>query len=418
MKILLLGATGLVGEALLQALLAQGHEVDALCRTPRGDTTAGLRWREADMAAMQTEADWLPLLVGADAVVNCVGLFHEVGRQTFATLHTAAPAALFRACTRAGVQRVVQLSALGAAEDASTEYWRSKARADAVLMAQPLDWAVVRPSLVYSDAGTSSRAFLRMAAGPFLPVPSDAGRVQPVHLDDLINLLLVLIERGCGGQVIAAVGPEPLAWADYLQCLRRGLGMAPAAVLPVPCWLMGGVARLAGLLPGSLLGTDSLAMLRQGNTADPVPFATLLARPLRRPAHFARPALKPAAVLAAWSPLLRLTLAFVWLFTALISACNQAESLRLLADAGLPLAWHTAALWAGVGLDTLFGVLTLCWPSRRLWQAQITLILAYSIFISLQIPVWWWHPFGPVSKNLPILAILGLLAALTPARRS
>lgn len=421
MKILLLGASGLIGEALSLALCERGHEVLALSRTPRSNAVPGLCWLAADLAAMQSEADWLPLLVGVDAVVNCVGIFREAGSQSFAALHAAAPAALFRACARAGGLRAVQLSALGAAEDAATEYWRSKARADGVLMGLPLDWVVVRPSLVYAEDGASSRAFLAMAAGPLLLVPADAGLVQPIHLDDLTDLLLGLIERGCGKTVIAAVGPETVAWGDYLLCLRRGLGMAPTGAISIPARLMDGIARLTDRLPSSLLGRDSLAMLRQGSVADPSAISALLGRPLRQPGTFARPAQRPAAVLAAWLPMLRLSLVFVWLFTALVSACNQAESLRLLSEAGLPPALHPTALWSGVGLDALLGVLTLCLPSRRLWQAQIGLILAYSVFISFSLPAWWWHPFGPVSKNLPILALLGLLGllvALSPARRS
>jgi hypothetical protein len=70
------------------------------------------------------------------------------------------------------------------------------------------------------------------------------------------------------------------------------------------------------------------------------------------------------------------------------------------------------ALSTGITLDALFGLMTLWRPSRRLWQAQFLVVLAYSALLTMGAPHWWLHPFGPLSKNLPILALLGLLAAM------
>ncbi|QNM96439.1 SDR family oxidoreductase [Chitinimonas koreensis] len=415
MHILLTGASGLIGRALLERLLADGHAVTALCRRPPAEAHPRLRWQAADLATLTTPADWLPLLAGVEAVVNCVGILREQDGQTFEALHERAPAALFAACTEAGVGRAIQLSALGAAPAAATAYWRSKAAGDAALMAQPLDWAVVQPSLVYADAGPSSTLFRRLAAMPVLAVPADAGAVQPIHLDDLVELLLrLLTATAAGRRVIEAVGPRALAWADYLQALRRGMGLAQAPVLRLPAGTVALAGRVLAHWPASLVGPDSLAMLRAGSRADPAVARERVGRPLRDPADFTRPALRGEALLALWLPLARLALAFVWLFTAWVSWAQRDEGLRLLAAAGLPEAWRMPALLAGIALDTLLGALTLLRPTRRLWQVQIALVLAYSIFIALRLPQWWLHPFGPLSKNLPILAWLGLLAAATP----
>ena len=81
-------------------------------------------------------------MAGVDAVVNTVGIFREAGAQSFEAIHTRAPVALFEACVEAGVRRVVQVSALGAAADAPTEFLRSKHRADEALGALPLSSVV------------------------------------------------------------------------------------------------------------------------------------------------------------------------------------------------------------------------------------------------------------------------------------
>lgn len=409
MKILLTGASGLIGAALLPRLLADGHQLTAVCRHA-GAPAVGLTWQQVDMAQRLQPADWLPLLADVDLVINAAGILREQPGQHFATLHAQAPAALFVACELAGVRRVIQLSALGARLDAPTAYWRSKAAGDAALQTSGLDWAIVRPSLVYADEGASSALFRRLAAAPCLLLPAGAGVVQPIHLDDLLALLVALVKApSLGARIIDAVGPQPLAFADYLQALGQGMGRAPAPVCRLPDRLAQAASCLAQYLPGSLLSPASLAMLREDNRADVAPIEAILGRPLRAPASFCRPVLHADALLALWLPMARAGLAFIWLFTAWVSLYNAPEGLRLLANAGLPPGSHTALLWAGAGLDAVLGLLTVLHPSRRLWQAQMALVLGYTLFISLSLPQWWLHPFGPISKNLPILLWLALL---------
>jgi len=412
MKILITGASGLIGQALMHSLLQAGHTVTAVCRRPIPLSAPGLRWVASDMATLTDAADWYVLLDGVDVVVNAVGIFREQGAQTFASLHTDAPRALFEACVSCGVTRVVQVSALGASPAAATAYWRSKGAADASLATQPLDWVIVRPSLVYADEGVSSRVFRTLAALPCLVTPANAGAVQPIHLDDLTALLSkVCTTDSAKHQVIDAVGPRAMSWADYLAELRAGMGLPRAAHVHVPPALVQGLARVVGRLPGSLLNPASLAMLSAGSCADTGP-VTRLVSPLRDPRGFAHPALRAEAVVAVWRPLLRATMALLWLGTALVSARHPTTGAALLAEAKIPATWIPVALDTGIALDALLGVATLLRPSRRLWRAQLALVLAYTGIITVAMPVWWLHPFGPVLKNLPILALLALLTQL------
>ncbi|MEJ2693134.1 MAG: NAD(P)H-binding protein, partial [Candidatus Thiodiazotropha sp.] len=118
MHLLITGANGFIGTHLTQALLRQGHRVTAAVRNPgefrRRHPTA--RALAVDYNQALQPDRWLPLLEGVDAVINTVGIIRESGKQRFSTLHEKAPIALFRACEAAGVQRVIQISALGADE--------------------------------------------------------------------------------------------------------------------------------------------------------------------------------------------------------------------------------------------------------------------------------------------------------------
>ncbi|MYM91129.1 NAD(P)H-binding protein, partial [Rugamonas sp. FT82W] len=210
MRALVLGATGLVGSHALRALRAAGcTTVGASRRRPADEHPDG--WIEIDFGRMTGEHDWLPLLAGVDAVVNCVGIIREAQAGDFDRLHRAAPVALFAACERLRVRRVVHVSALGSGPDAATAYWRSKGAADADLLGRALSATVVRPSLVYGEDGASSVLFRALATLPVLMLPmAHEARVQPIHVDDLAALIARLaMAGGEAPREMAAVGEAP-----------------------------------------------------------------------------------------------------------------------------------------------------------------------------------------------------------------
>ena len=109
--------------------------------------------------------------------------------------------------------------------------------------------------------------------------------------------------------------------------------------------------------------------------------------------------------------LMRYTLATVWLVTGVLSMgiFPQSESLALLRNMGLHGELALTALYSSAALDIVLGILTIASPSPMLWRFQAVLVLGYSIIITIFLPWYWLHPFGPVLKNLPILMLLWLL---------
>jgi hypothetical protein len=199
------------------------------------------------------------------------------------------------------------------------------------------------------------------------------------------------------------------------------MGFSAALPLPVPRPLMNLGARVGGWWPGSLFDRDSWGMLKRGNTGDPGPITRCLQRPPRSIEAFVPKEraheLASRSVLAWALPLARVALALVWLWTAAVSLglYPRAGSLQLLAAAGVPEPLRHAALYGAGLLDLAFGVLTLLPDGRRprwLWRAQGLLVLGYTVVITLRLPEYWLHPYGPISKNLPFLAWLVLLDAL------
>lgn len=429
MKILLTGATGFIGGRLLRELLAAGHRVVCAGRRPPPLEHARCSWLKLEFTA--TPADvWVVHLEDIDAVVNAVGVFREGGRAgSFAAVHVRGPQALFDACVSAGVVRVVQVSALGADARAQTPFLLTKHEADRHLLSLPLDACVAQPSLVFGPGGASSQRFLALASLPVVPLPAGGGqRIQPIHVDDAAEALRSLVEAPAGqwrGRRVALVGPRPLTLRDYLLALRGALGLRQRVpLLSVPAALVGLAARLGDWRRDALLDRAAWAMLARGNTADPAPLARLLGRMPRAPADFIAPdhraAQRVLAQLGWLQPLLRGSLAVVWLASAVVSVAvfPRAQSLELLARSGVPAELLAPALWGAAGLDLLLGLLTLApLRSRRwLWAVQIGLILFYSAVIALRLPEFWLHPYAPMVKNLPMLALLMLLWVLEPRR--
>ena len=421
MHVLVTGASGFLGGHIAEALSAAGHQVVAASR--RGHARHGRALR-LDFAALRTPDQWTPHLQGIDAVVNAAGILRERGTQSYEAVHVAAPRALFDACVRSGVRRVVQVSALGADPDATTGYHRSKREADDHLLSLPLRAAVVQPSLVYGPGGASARMFGAWATLPVVPLPGRGDQlVQPIHVDDVVLAVLALLGEAAHTRGrIAFVGPSPLAFGEFIGELGRALGQPRAPRLHVPMPLVRASVAVAAALPWSLVDTATLSMLERGNHAPATAVTRLLGRPPRRVSAFPGgdpEAARTAAVLAWALPLLRWSLAAVWIVTGVLSLgiFPVDESLALLARLGLHGVLAQAMLYGAAVLDLAVGLALLFAPGLRwLWGLQAAVVGGYTVLISVWLPEFWLHPYGPILKNLPLLAAIALLHALEGRR--
>ena len=296
---LLCGASGFIGRHIACALRAAGWQVRPASRrsAPAVDYTRATH-----------ASDWQPLLQGASAVINAVGVLRDSRARPMQALHADAPCALFEACAASGVRRVIHISALGidgSDPAARTPYARTKRQAEERLLALTaqgrLDGIALRPSLVFGAGGASTRLFLALARLPVLALPRCAftARVQPLAVWDLAEAVARLAASSAASHVIShaanarpltglleLAGPQPLTLAAYIQQLRASQGRPPARALALPACITRASARLGDALPFSPWCTQSLHLLSASNVASPAALPELLGRPATAPAQF------------------------------------------------------------------------------------------------------------------------------------
>ena len=271
MDIIVAGGSGFIGRSLCAELLERDHEVTALSRDPDEDSLpTGVETAIGDVRAYDSIAD---ALEGRDVAVNLVALSPlfepSGGNEMHDRVHRQGTEHCVEAAEAAGVDRFLQVSALGADPDGATHYIRAKGRAETAVRESDLDWTVFRPSVVFGDGGQFV-GFTRTLTPPVLaPLPGGGEtRFQPLHVEDLVGMLADAIAGDSHvGQTYELGGPEQLTLADVARLVREAEG-GSVRVVPVPMALAGLGMTVGGLLPGIPLGPDQYRSLQFDNTTD------------------------------------------------------------------------------------------------------------------------------------------------------
>jgi len=374
---------------------------------------------------------WAQRLVAQriDAVVNCVGILIPAAGQSFERVHALGPIELFRGAAAAGVRRVLQVSALGVnsgPQSLATPYLHSKLRADDALAALPIDAAVLRPSLVYGPRSQSARLFATLASLPVIGLPGRGAQpVQPVHVFELAEAMVRLLEQREPIQGTYELGgPAALGFRQMLAAYRDAQGLGDAVWLPLPMVLMKMTAFAAEALPQKVFSRETLRLLERGSVPHTNRLPALLGRAPSTLAHglaVTRP--EPLVDLrvaisapVAWA--MRGALAFMWIYTALISALLPAQSgvLHLLARCGFEGPVGIVALVLSCSLNLTLGLLTLLRPSPWLYAVQCGAVLGYGLTAAFNMPELTLDHCAPLVKNVPVLMAVVMLWLAHPAR--
>lgn len=273
---LVLGGSGFVGRALCEQLVDQQGAGGVRITVPtrrraHAQHLLPLPTVEVIEASVDDEKALMRLLAGCDGVVNLIAVLHG-SKDEFEHAHVGLPQRLAAACVRAGVRRVVHVSALGVPEDpaaAPSNYLRSKAAGEAALRAAGLDLTVLRPSVIF---GQHDR-FLNLFAGlqavfPVMPLAMGDARFQPVWVGDVARALArCLSDSRTIGQTFECTGPQVHTLKE-LVALAGGFSGHARPIVPLPLWAGRLQAWALSILPGEpLMSSDNLDSMQVPNVA-------------------------------------------------------------------------------------------------------------------------------------------------------
>ena len=421
MRILVTGASGYIGRHIVEALRAQNHDLVLTSRRAHKGSKSQ-DWRVVDFATAHSVDDWREHVENVELVINAVGIFKQTRSQTFEALHDKAPRALFNACKQSGVKRIIQISALGTDEMATSHYHLSKKSADDALADLGIEWVVLRPSLIVGGEGVSWRFFQALATLPIVPVIGNGMQpLQPISIADVTKAALASIHRSeVLGKRIDLVGSECLKLENYLQVLSKWLGREKFFPVHIPYGLAAPLASISGLFVNMPLNRQAVLMLKgarrynEKEGADSLGFAPKgLSSYLSR--HPAAQQVRIATSLYFLGPLLRISLAFMWIVAGVVSLFFYPvdQSLTLLAKLGFTGGMGMMALYGAALLDIFIGLsLLLRFWINQIAMLQLALICAYTLALSWAAPDMWADPFGPLAKNVPLIAAILIMRKL------
>lgn len=426
MKILILGATGFIGSAILQRLAAEGHHVTGLGRNPEKVRRKwpAAAWLEADLSELSA-TDWRRLIEDQDVIVNCAGALQDGLSDDLAATQERAMLALYEAAKASGGRLIVQISARTEGSAANLPFLATKRRADEALAASGLPFVILRPALVLGRNAHGGTALLRSLAGVpgLLPLIHAESPVETISIDDVAGSVSLAIAGGIPlGSDLDLAAERKMTLSELVEMHRGWLGLPPARIIDLPASFAAPVsfaADLAGRFGWrSPLRSTAMAVMSEGVVSTrPIPSGLDLTDAATTLANH------PSGVQDIWfarlylmKPVVILTLALFWLLSGAIPLFGlNAATMHF-----LPFLAPSAAMALTIATclaDILLGLAVLFRPfARTAMVGMIAVSLAYLAGGTLLEPQLWLDPLGPLVKVLPSIVLTFVALAILDER--
>lgn len=269
-SVCVLGGSGFVGTHLVSALARESWQVTVPTRNPAAAAhlamIPSLRLVPADV---HDPGDLAGLCAGRAAVVNLVGILNESGRdgRGFQRAHAELARKLVEACRRQRVDRLIQVSALGAdADRGPSHYLKSKGRAERIIREESgpdLRWTIFQPSVIFGPGDDFVNRFARLlrAIPLAMPLARAGARFAPVWVGDVVSAILrALADEATAGESYELCGPEVLTLRDIVVMVRDRLHLR-RAIVGIPDVAARLQAAVFDFVPGKPFSTDNYRSL-------------------------------------------------------------------------------------------------------------------------------------------------------------
>jgi uncharacterized protein YbjT (DUF2867 family) len=271
------GGSGFVGRYIARRMAKQGWRVRVAVRRPNEALFVrpyGVVGQvEPVLANLRDEASVRAAIHGADAVVNCVGILAESGKNRFDAVQAEGAGRVARIAAQAGVSHLVHVSAIGADPDSDSRYAVTKAKGEEAVLAAFPAAVILRPSIIF---GPEDQFFNRFAAmsrlGPILPVVGAETRFQPVYVDDVAQAAVMGVLGQAKPGIYELGGPEVASFRQLMERMlivvrrRRLIVNTPFWIARIMATVFDGLQTLSlGLFHNGLLTRDQVRNLARDN---------------------------------------------------------------------------------------------------------------------------------------------------------
>jgi uncharacterized protein YbjT (DUF2867 family) len=273
MKVVVLGGTGQIGEALTKGLRTAYSSADVIsCSRSGGSTPHDLKFNV-------NSSDWSSL-GKVDVLINAVGIIEEKGENTFQKAHVGVVKSIIQHSKSLGDPMIIHVSVNGANEYSPSKYASTKGVADDLLMKHN-QWNIIRPSFVCTHNTTivqKVKMLYRLSKWQlgFLPIPAQflKPKFQPVMVDDIVDLVINFIDKNLNHQLVYATGPEVYTLEDWLNVISKG----KIRIVPIPHWFIDKPFRVLIKLFPQIMNEDQYLLMGNDNAHDNQELKTLLGR--------------------------------------------------------------------------------------------------------------------------------------------
>ena len=261
-----------MGRAVVRELQEHHHRVRCLVHTPGNERMFPDRSVEVHYGNVSDPEALAGAFYDVEAVIHLVGIIRKSRNRTYDLINRQGVANVVTAAKEVGVKHFIQVSALGATNDAGYPYLYSKWRGDQEVVNSGLSYTIVRPSIMFGPGDE----FLNTLAGlvrttPVVPVAgSGRNRFQPIAVADMARCLALTVDReDLKGKTVEIGGPDQLSYNEVISLIARTLGKRRLR-LHVPVWMMYiATAILQKVVSRPPVTTDQLKMIAIRNVAEP-----------------------------------------------------------------------------------------------------------------------------------------------------
>ena len=271
------GGSGFVGRYVAQRMARRGWRVRVAVRRPNEAMFVkpyGVVGQvEPVLCNIRNDDSVRQAMRGADAVVNCVGVLAEGGKNTFDAVQHAGAARIARIAADEGVTRMVHLSAIGADPESDSAYARTKGLGEAAVENALPNAIILRPSIIFGNEDEFFNRFAGMAQfSPVIPLFGAETRFQPVHVDDVAQAAELAIIGEAAPGIYELGGPNVNTFRELVHQML-GIIHRRRLVVGLPFWVGRMTARLFSAVKFVTLGLapapvtlDQLKQLARDNT--------------------------------------------------------------------------------------------------------------------------------------------------------